>query len=100
MKVLHDSMRLLSCLTGLIQPPAGNITPDSFYFCTFARTIHPLTSHLSVGSVWLYSLSEYTNTVLLGLLPFLVSNRFPESKGARIHNSRVDFITLKPEPTF
>lgn len=38
--------------------------------------------------------------VLLDLLPFLDFNRFPEGKGARVHNSQVDFITLKPETTF
>lgn len=38
--------------------------------------------------------------VLLGLLPFLDFNRFPEGKGARVHKAQVDFITLKPEPTF
>ena len=38
--------------------------------------------------------------VLLGLLLFLDFNRFLEGKGARVHNAQVDFITLKPEPTF
>lgn len=39
-RVLHNSMRLVSCFTEPIQPPGKNMA-DSFYFCTFAITIQP-----------------------------------------------------------
>lgn len=80
--------------TGLKQPP-GRSMPDSFYFCTFAITIQPrYFPPLYFLSLALFIHKQFVNLPVccyfLGLLSLLVSSRFPESEGARVHNWQMD----------